>query len=142
MGHGAINLNPLGVDAHPGAADDFREGCRGTRVRVLQPPGEGRVSEGGAGLPRMPPRRRWRREGTKGGIANAAAWEPGGREPSLATPLADPRFRRGGRRVLQPGELADDENRRRRLVVSRSLTRVGLFFSLRARCVGENLESE
>lgn len=49
--------------------------------------------------------------------------------PLIADSLIGRGTTRGGGEVLQPQEMVDNENRRRHLVVSRSLTRVGLFVS-------------
>lgn len=124
-----INLNPRWtyITPVPGAAADFREG----RMVVYSTLGKGRVSKGGVEAMRMPPRRRWRRR-DEGRNCGNAAWEPRGREGS---PPFVGRGTAGGRWILQPGEIVDDENRRSRLVVSRSLTRVGLFFILDTRRV-------
>lgn len=79
----------------------------------------------------MPSRRRWRRRDEE--RYRDVAWER--RERMLATPLIADSFigrgTTGGRWVLQPREMVDNENRRRHLVVCRSLTRVGLFFQSR-----------
>lgn len=117
------------VDVPGAVADDFREG----RMVVHALPSEKGASpreeskqwgcRGGGGG-----------EGTKGGIAGRGVGTK--RERRLAI-LRRRRGTTGGRWILQPGEIVDDENRRRRLVVSRSLTRVGLFFNLGTRRVGE-----
>lgn len=61
-------------------------------------------------------------------------------ENALAIPLIDSLIGRGitgGGEFCNPQEMVDNENRRRHLVVSYSLIRVGLFFSLDVRHVGE-----
>lgn len=122
------------MDAPGAVADDFREERRIELVRALPP-------KKGASL---------REESSSEDTAEEAVEEKGRREVSgrgvgtegenarhPSRRLVHRKGNNGGRWVLQPREIVDNENRRRHLVVSRSLTRVGLFFSLDVKRAGE-----
>lgn len=98
-------------------------------------PGEGRVVKGGVGnaedIAEEAVEEKGRGQGEESGNT---AWEPGGREnahhPSQESNPRSGGERRGEASFATRREVAGNENSRRRLVVPRSLTRVGLFFNL------------
>lgn len=136
VGHGANKSQPP-ADGRTGGGGPFPRGAQDVYTRALPPEkgaslqGRSRQSAEDTGA-----RRRWRRRDEERN--RNAAWEPGGRERMHATPLRSRTLGWEGRRQGEASfatrrEVAGDENRRRRLVVCRSLTRTLDCFSTSAR---------